>query len=160
MNKAVFLDRDGILNKELGDYVTTPEELEILPDVVSFLKELTDRGYLLIVITNQSGIIKGRYTHEDLHAIHNKMDGVFQQEGVKIKEFYYSPYHQDYCNSLNLKPGSLMIERAMAKYGIDPKRSFMIGDRPRDVEAGKGAGVRSFLRESNTSLLPLLEQMP
>lgn len=160
MNKAIFLDRDGVLNREIGDYVTRIEDFELLPDVIPFLQEMQKRGYLLIVITNQGGIAKGLYTHEGLQTMHQKMLDAFAVAGVKITEIYYSPHHQEFTgNSLSRKPGSMMLEKAMARFEIDAKQSYFIGDADRDMEAGKKAGVKTIKMESNQSLMSVIDRI-
>lgn len=149
MHKAVFLDRDGVLNKEIGEYVPKEELFEVPEHVPDQLKRLQDEGFLLVVITNQGGIAKGLYDHKDLEKMHQKMRNTLKQNDVELTDIYYCPHHPDYTKCLCRKPGSLMIEKAMAKYGIEADKSFMIGDRDRDVEAATGAGVRGFLIEPN-----------
>lgn len=140
-NKCIFLDRDGVINKDYVDYTYTVERFEILPNVLNGLKKLKEAGYLLIVITNQSGIAKGIYGHEDVIKCHN----YFQQEsGNLIDKFYYSPYHQSKTESLTRKPGSLMFEKAIAKYDIDVNQSWMIGDRGRDLAPAKKLGLKTI----------------
>ncbi|MBL4716026.1 MAG: HAD-IIIA family hydrolase, partial [Bacteroidia bacterium] len=85
MHKAVFLDRDGVVNKEIG-YVTCADELELLPDSIKAMKELQQKGYLLIIITNQGGITKGLYSELDLKNIHDKMKNELEEQGIKITE--------------------------------------------------------------------------
>ncbi|HCS19953.1 MAG TPA: hypothetical protein DIW47_05225 [Bacteroidetes bacterium] len=157
MNKAVFLDRDGIINKEIGAYVYGQNDFILNEGVIEALHFWQSRGYKLIVITNQGGIAKGIYTHADVRKLHHYLENLLMEAGVKLDAIYYSPHHSDFSNSLSRKPGSLMIERALARYHIDPSLSVMIGDRPRDVEAAEGAGVRGILVESNTDLRALLE---
>ncbi|MFN8438237.1 MAG: HAD family hydrolase [Cytophagales bacterium] len=141
MNKAIFLDRDGVLNKDYVDYVWTPEKFEILPGVVEGLQLLKDAGYLLIVITNQSGIAKGIYTHEDVDITHTYFQGLCNNA---ITEFFYSPYHESKTASLSRKPNSFMLERAIAKYNVDIRQSYMIGDKDRDTKPARTIGLRSI----------------
>lgn len=157
-NKAIFFDRDGVINKEIGDYVTRIEDFEVLPGVLESLLAFQEKGYLLIVVTNQGGIAKGLYTHETLHAIHQKMKDSLP--GVKFTEIYYSPDHPE-CNGLSLsrKPGSMMIEKAIARFEIDPSISYLIGDNIRDIEAGEKVGLRCFQINSNASWAGLLSQI-
>ena len=140
--KCVFLDRDGVLNEDCTNYTYDLKELIILEGVPEALQMLKKAGYLLIVVTNQAGIAKGLYKAENVYAIHEAMQ---QASGNALDDIYFSPYHPEYSGaSLSRKPGSLMLEKAMAKYDIDPEQSWMIGDRDRDVEAGKKAGVRTI----------------
>jgi D-glycero-D-manno-heptose 1,7-bisphosphate phosphatase len=140
-NKCVFLDRDGVLNEDCPDYLYTLEALVIPEGVAEALKLLKNAGYLLIVITNQAGIAKGLYTADNVYAIHEAMQNASHNA---LDDLYFSPYHPAYSgNSLSRKPGSLLIEKAMAKYDIDPAQSWMIGDRDRDMEAGKNVGLKT-----------------
>ncbi|MHC2991213.1 D,D-heptose 1,7-bisphosphate phosphatase [Pontibacter sp. HJ8] len=140
--KCIFLDRDGVLNRERGDYTYTLEDFEILPGVPEALALLKQNGYLLIVVTNQGGVAKGLYTKTDVMACHQKL-----QEGCGnlIDAIYYAPSHPDFSESLSRKPDSLMLERAISRYSIDPSRSWMVGDSKRDLEAAEKVGVRSVI---------------
>ncbi len=153
MNKAVFLDRDGVINHDPGDYTKNISEFTLLPTALAAMKKLHDAGYLLVLITNQGGIAKGLYTHEDVAEIHAFFRKKCEEHGFKITEIYYSPHHDAYGKSLTRKPGSLMIERALARFNIDPKSSVMIGDKERDLEAGSGAGVPGILIPTNAPLI-------
>ncbi len=140
-NKCVFLDRDGVLNEDCPDYLYKLEALVIPEGVTEALRLLKEAGYLLIVITNQAGIAKGLYAAENVYAIHEAMQNASDHA---LDDLYFSPYHPSYSgNSLSRKPGSLLIEKAMAKYDIDPAQSWMIGDRDRDMEAGKNVGLKT-----------------
>lgn len=140
--KCIFLDRDGVLNEELGDYLHRPEDLIIPEGVVEGLQLLKKAGYLLIVITNQAGIAKGLYNAEVVYTIHEKMQ---EASGNALDDIYFSPYHEAFSGkSLSRKPGSLLLEKAIAKYNIDLAQSWMIGDRARDMEAGYKAGVKTI----------------
>jgi D-glycero-D-manno-heptose 1,7-bisphosphate phosphatase len=142
MKKCVFLDRDGVLNKEVGDYVYRTDELIVPEGTAEALRRMKDAGYLLIVITNQAGIARGLYTRDDVRKCHEYIQ---QQVGNVLDDLYFSPHHPTYSTaSLLRKPDSLMLEKAMAKYKIDKTQSWMIGDTLRDVQAGKKAGVRTI----------------
>jgi D-glycero-D-manno-heptose 1,7-bisphosphate phosphatase len=149
MSKLILLDRDGVLNKELGGYVKTPEAFEVLPYVVTNLKRLVDAGYILVVITNQGGIAKNLYDHEILRQIHAKMIAKLAEYSLVLSEIYYCPHHQDTGKCLCRKPASIMIEKALARFKVNPQDAFMIGDTPRDMEAASAVGVKSYLVESN-----------
>ncbi len=142
MNKCIFLDRDGVLNVDRVDYVYRLEDLIIPEGTIEALQKLKAAGYLLIVITNQSGIAKGIYTREDVLMCHN----YFQEQcGNLLDDIYFSPHHEKFTTaSLTRKPDSLMIEKAIAKYKIDRNTSWMIGDAHRDIKAGKKAGVKTI----------------
>ena len=153
----VLLDRDGVLNKEIGDYVYQLDKLEIIDGVVDVLKKCRDLGYIFVIVTNQSGIAKGIYDHAAVKLIHDKMNKHFLAEGIDIKEYYYCPHHPDYSQCLCRKPGSMMVEKALARFDIDPSKSFLVGDRDRDIEAGEAVGVTGVKIESNEGLTSLLK---
>ncbi|MBF8963137.1 HAD family hydrolase [Pontibacter sp. FD36] len=140
--KCVFLDRDGVLNRERGDYTYTLEDFEVLPGVPEALALLKQNGFLLIVVTNQGGIAKGLYTKADVMACHQKLQDACDH---LIDALYYAPSHPDYSESLSRKPDSLMLERAIARYNIDPAQSWMVGDSHRDLEAAEKVGIRSII---------------
>ncbi len=139
--KAVFLDRDGVLNEERGDYVWLLEDFKIVPGIIEVLKSLKSKEYLLIVVTNQAGIARGRYTRQQMQDCHD----YFQKEsGNLIDHFYYAPNHPDFSESLTRKPDSLMWEKAMAKFNIDPLQSWMVGDKERDLIPAKKFGIKTI----------------
>lgn len=146
--KAIFLDRDGVLNHERHDYICRVEDFEVLEYQIPPLKKFYDQGYLLIVITNQGGIALKRYTEEALAEMHQILFDTYSKQGVKFTDAYHCPHHptvNEPC--LCRKPSSGMLIDAIAKYDIDPALSVMIGDKPRDVEAANGAGVKGILIE-------------
>ncbi|MDB5120356.1 MAG: histidinol-phosphate phosphatase family protein [Sphingobacteriales bacterium] len=156
-NKAVFLDRDGVLNKELGDYVCKLEDFKVLEHNFKSLLELQSRGYLLIIVTNQGGIGKGWYSEATLAEMHQHLLDVYAAQGIKITEIYYCNHHPLYTSiCLCRKPGSLMLEKAVARYNIDASKSYFIGDRERDVIAGEGAGVTGILIDSDQPISEIL----
>jgi D-glycero-D-manno-heptose 1,7-bisphosphate phosphatase len=156
MRKAVFLDRDGVLNRERGMHTWTMDDFEVLPDVPESLKRLQDAGWLLVVITNQSGIGLGLYGHAEVAALHRYLHAMLAEQGVQLTAVYYCPHHPTRGRCLCRKPGGLMLERAIARYGIDASASVMIGDRERDMEAAAASGVRGIRVEANTPLLPVV----
>ncbi|WP_162052794.1 D-glycero-alpha-D-manno-heptose-1,7-bisphosphate 7-phosphatase [Pontibacter pamirensis] len=141
-NKCVFLDRDGVLNRERGDYTYKLEEFEVLPRVPEALALLKENGYLLIVVTNQAGVAKGLYQRTDVLACHQKLQ---ESCNTLIDAIYYAPHHPNYSESLSRKPDSLMFEKAIAKYNIDAGASWMVGDTLRDLQAAAKVGVASIL---------------
>ena len=153
---CVFLDRDGVLNRERGEYTFRTEEFEVLPGVPEALKLLKENGFLLIIITNQAGIAKGLYTKEHVFACHEKLQ---QACGNLIDALYYSPMHPSVSESLSRKPDSLMLEKAMAKFKIDPARSWLVGDKKRDLQAAAKVNVKAILvGEEETIPHPLREK--
>lgn len=159
INKALFLDRDGVINKERGEYTFKISDFEILPSVASTLKIATDLGYKLIIITNQGGIAKGLYTHDDVNQVHDFLCSELKKNEVEITDIFYSPHHQDYSKSLDRKPGSLMLEKAMAIYNIDSSKSFMIGDSERDVIASEKVGVKGFKIKPNSDINFIIDHL-
>jgi D-glycero-D-manno-heptose 1,7-bisphosphate phosphatase len=150
VNRAIFLDRDGVLNKKPPehDYVKKVSELEILPGVREAVDLIKQSGYLAIVITNQRGVARGMMTRDDVRKIHmilnKKLDG-------KIDAFYVC-YHEieEDCECRKPKPG--MVLRAAERWKIDLKRSWMIGDSEKDMETAKNAGVAGLKMETDGDL--------
>jgi D-glycero-D-manno-heptose 1,7-bisphosphate phosphatase len=152
-NKAIFLDRDGVLNHERNDYICRVEDFEVLEYQIPPLKKLHDEGYLLIIITNQGGIALSRYTEETLAEMHRILFGKFEEQGAQISHAYYCPHHPTITGDCDCrKPKSGMLLEAIATYNIDPTSSVMIGDKPRDVEAANGAGVTGILIEPDEQI--------
>ncbi len=141
-NKCVFLDRDGVLNVERGDYTFLPEDFIIIEGVVEAIEKIKASGFLAIVITNQAGISKGLYSREQMNACHNIL---LEETHNLIDHIYYSPYHPSVTNSLSRKPNTLMVEKSIARFDIDPSASWFVGDRCRDMECGKKMGLKTIL---------------
>lgn len=154
--RAVFLDRDGVLNRERGMHTWKPADFEVLPDVPSALKHLQDEGFMLVVITNQSGIGLGLYGHTEVAELHGYLHAMLGSHGVSLTDVFYCPHHPSRGRCLCRKPGGLLLEKAIARYGIDPAGSVMIGDRERDMDAALSVGVRGILVEPNAPLLPVV----
>lgn len=142
--KAIFFDRDGVLNKELGRYVTHANEFEVNSWVIPFMKEKSQEGFKFFIITNQGGIAKGLYTKNDLFDIHSKLQRLLKTESIFFEEIYFCPHHPLYTQCLCRKPNSLMLEKAIAKYGVDVAQSFLIGDSDRDIEAAEKVGLKAY----------------
>ena len=159
MRKCLFLDRDGVINYDPGDYTFEIERFEILPDIVDVVKTFKQKGYLVIVITNQGGIAKGRYTKNDMLAVHEYMKKEFQKNDAQLTDIFYSLHHSEVGASIDRKPDSLMLERAIYLYNIDPNQSLMIGDKNSDVEAAEKAGVRGILINRNESVRFLIDRI-
>lgn len=154
MQKAIFFDRDGVLNKEIGDYVTNVNDFELLPDAIDCIHYAVNNGYLAIVITNQGGIAKKLYDHEQVKNLHE----IIQQNcNHQITEFFYCPHHQIVGKCICRKPDSLMLEKAIAKYNIHINKSLMIGDTDRDIHAAEKVGLNTLLIQPNSNKLHLLK---
>lgn len=152
MNKAIFLDRDGVLNIERGEYTYRVQDTSMVPEIGPALKSLQDRGYLLIVISNQGGIAKELYGHKDVVAVNDHIAAHLAEYEVQIDAVYYCPHHPIRSKCLCRKPLSLLFERALHRYAIDPAASYMIGDKQRDIDAAAAAGIKGILMEANTPL--------
>jgi D-glycero-D-manno-heptose 1,7-bisphosphate phosphatase len=157
--KAVFLDRDGVINTERG-FTYRLQDFQMLPDLIPALKEFLNRGYILIVVSNQSGVAKELYKQEDIELLHKHMCDVLVREGINFHEIYYCIHHPDVTNCICRKPDSVFIEKALSRFNIDPSLSYFIGDKLRDVEAAVKAGVNPVLIEANSSLLEVLNIIP
>lgn len=153
--KAIFLDRDGTINKMVG-FITKPEQFELLPGVAKAIKAINKSGYLAIVITNQPVIARGDCTFEQLQTIHNKMETELGKEGAFVDAIYVCPHHTDKgfsgerpeykcdCDCRKPKPGLLL--QAAKDFNIDLSQSYMIGDSDGDVKAGENVGVKEAIR--------------
>jgi D-glycero-D-manno-heptose 1,7-bisphosphate phosphatase len=141
MVRCVFLDRDGVLNQERGDYTYRVEDFRIPDGVSESLLKLKNAGFRLVVITNQSGIYKHIFTREEMQACHDYLNS---RTGQLIDDIYYCPYPSAFTESLSRKPGTLLFERAIAKYKIDPSSSWMIGDSPRDIIPASQLGMKTI----------------
>ncbi len=159
MNKAVFLDRDGVVTYDPDDYTYKLEDIHILDGIIPFCKQLVKKGYLIIVITNQGGISKGLYTKEDVDVVHNYIESVFLQNGIKIEEFYFCPHHNKLEACLCRKPDSLLLEKALYKYNVDSSKSYFIGDKWRDIECGEKVGVKGIKIDVNKVLPELINEI-
>lgn len=141
LNRAVFLDRDGVLNEERGDYTWRLADFRVVPGVPEALHRLKQAGYYLIVITNQAGVTKGLYTLADVAACHQKLQ---DECGGVLDAFYVAPGYPSFSESLSRKPDSLLLEKAIARFRLAPPACWMVGDRARDIAAGLRAGVRTI----------------
>ena len=152
--KAVFLDRDGTINKYVG-FLTDIDDFELIDGVAEAIKKINSLGYLVIVITNQPVIARGELSVEELGEIHNKMETLLGQKGAYIDGIFYCPHHPDKgyegeikefkinCDCRKPKPGMLL--QAKADFNIDLEQSFMVGDSENDIKAGKAAGCKTVL---------------
>lgn len=152
MEKAVFLDRDGVVNFESGRYTCNIDDFIINDGIGEAIKFLKDNDFLVIIISNQAGIAKKLYSSEDLLEMHVKLCMYLKEYGTNVDGFYFCPHHESISRCLCRKPDSLLFEKALAVYGIDPSRSFMIGDKERDIIAAGKCGIAGFIIEPNNSI--------
>lgn len=143
MTRAVFLDRDGTLNVD-RNYLSDPEQLELLPGVPEALRRLQDAGFLLFIVTNQSGIGRGYYTEADLHRVHARLREQLAPHGVQFARIYYAPEAPDQP-SRGRKPSPQFLWDAREEFDVDLGRSYLVGDKRLDLECGWNAGVRCSL---------------
>lgn len=144
-NIAIFLDRDGVINKEVG-YLSNPEDFELLEGTTEALKILKEKGYLLFIITNQAGVARGYYSEEILSDIHNKLNLILKESDISLDGIYYCPHHPKItgdCECRKPKPG--MIFKARDKFKINLQKSYMVGDTMGDIEAGNNAQCKTVL---------------
>jgi len=144
-NRAIFLDRDGVINKEVN-YLSDPSDFEFIEGSIEALKILKQKRFLLIVISNQAGIARGYFTEETLKKIHEKMIKILNQNDTKMDAIYYCPHHPKFTGSCDCrKPNPGMILKAKLKYNIDLKRSYMVGDTLNDIKTGKAVKCKTVL---------------
>lgn len=154
--RAVFFDRDGtlIVNKP---YNANPDDIEILPGTLDAMRALQAAGYLLIVITNQSGVARGYYDEAAVARMHERLNQAFAASAIEVAAYYFCPHHVDgrvphlarTCDSR--KPGPGMLRRAAADWGIDLDQSWVVGDADTDMSAGVSVGCRGILIGSTTA---------
>ncbi|MBO6304769.1 MAG: HAD family hydrolase [Selenomonadaceae bacterium] len=163
MNKAVFLDRDGTINEDMA-YLYKPEDFRWIAGAKEAIKYARDKGYLVIIVTNQSGVARGYFTEDDVKALHNFINDELQKINTKIDAFYYCPHHpksnipkyKAECNCR--KPKSGMILQAAKDFDIDLSASFIFGDKERDILAGYGAGVKGEIFDPKGNLFALVSK--
>jgi histidinol-phosphate phosphatase family protein len=150
--RAVFLDRDGTVNAlRFNEYIVHPRMMRLLPGAAQAIRAMNRLGYLVIIVTNQGVIAREKATHKGLEEIHGKLIARLKKHGAKIDAFYYCPHHPDGTQKeLGIvckcrKPEIGMIQDAVKEFGIDPKRSFMVGDTTGDILVGKRAGLTTIL---------------
>ena len=156
MKKAIFLDRDGTINVE-KDYIYKSEDLVFEEGSIEALKTFKNLGYILIVVSNQSGIARGYFTEADLNIFNNNMNEILKKNGVEITEFYCCPHHPDGIGKYKKvcecrKPNNKMIEDAIKKCNIDREKSYMIGDKISDIGAGLKSNLKTVLVKTGYGL--------
>lgn len=151
LHKAIFLDRDGVINKERNDYVKTVSELEIFPGVGESVKQLKDAGFHVIVITNQSAVNRGLTNHNNIRDIHSTIQECLRRSGTSIDGFFYCPHRPDE-NCECRKPKAGLLLQAAYEFKIDLKSSWMIGDNDIDVQAAKLVGCNAIKIDDKITL--------
>ncbi len=155
-NKAIFLDRDGVLNKNRDDYVKSIKELEIFSNIGEEILKLKMKGFLIIVITNQSVINRKIITIKELEEIHSTIQKFLMKSKTSIDKFYFCPHRPDEnCDCRKPKPG--LILQAINEFSIDASKSWMVGDSKTDIQAGEKAGCKTILLKKNDSFTNILK---
>jgi D-glycero-D-manno-heptose 1,7-bisphosphate phosphatase len=159
MNRALFLDRDGVVNHEVG-YLHRPADVRWVPGIFSLCHTAQRLGYKLVVVTNQSGIARGLYTEADFHTLMDWMRAEFLLQGVSLDAVYFCPYHPEYGvgpykrEHPDRKPGPGMLLRAARDLSLDLTRSILVGDRCSDIAAAHAAGLAHAFLMSGTETHP------
>lgn len=155
---AVFLDRDGVINEKIeGSYVTQWDEFKFMPDAAAAINLLNERKIPVYIISNQSGIGRGKMTHEDLEKVHRVMQEVLAAEGAHIDDIFVCPHAlEDNCECRKPKPG-LLLEAKKKHKAIDFNTAWFIGDAESDVEAGKAVSCRTHLLKKGENLLRVVK---
>jgi len=150
---ALFLDRDGVVNVDTG-YLHRIEECVFVDGVFELARGFAARGFLPVIVTNQSGIGRGYYDEAAMHAVHQALDAHLASAGAHIDAVYFAPHHEDaviehyrQADHPDRKPNPGMLLRAMQDFAIDRERSFLVGDKESDLEAARRAGVKGYLFE-------------
>ncbi len=160
MNKAIFLDRDGVINNDFDNYyVYRPEDIILNPGIPELLSYLKKMGFLLIVISNQGGISKGMYTQNDVEKTNARIQQLLASYQIKLDEIYYCPHYNLTEKCICRKPDTLMIEKAISRFNIDKNASYFIGDRETDMEAGINSGLKTIKVEANQNMSPLINMI-
>ncbi len=162
MNKALFLDRDGVINEEVN-YLYKIEDFIFIDEIFDICKAYQQHDFIIVVITNQAGIARGKYTSADFDKLNNWMLDQFSKKGVRIEKVYFCPHHPDFSGPCECrKPNPGMIFQAQKEFDIILSESVLIGDKISDIEAGLNAGIEnSFHIEEilgEFPQLPLLKQ--
>jgi D-glycero-D-manno-heptose 1,7-bisphosphate phosphatase len=160
LRKALFLDRDGVTINYIP-YLSQPEQVEIPPGAGLALKQWQDEGYLLILVTNQSGVGRGRFTLADVEAVHQRVRQIYQPFGVEFDDIFLCHHHPD-ANCECRKPSGQMLLTAATKHQISLADSFFLGDAPSDLEAAIAAGCQPLLvlTGRGQTTLEQIEQYP
>lgn len=149
-NRAVFLDRDGTINEEVG-YLSRLEDLKIYENAAEAIRLIKENGFLAVVVTNQSGVARGFFSEDFIITVHNKMNEYLKERGASLDALYYCPHHPRFGNEIYRrecscrKPQPGLLLRAAEDFGIDLERSYVIGDMPRDMDTALNVGAKGVM---------------
>jgi len=150
MERAVFLDRDGTINREV-DHLRRIEQLRLLPGVAEALRRIRRMGYRIIIVTNQAAVARGLINERGVREIHRVLAERLRRQGAEVDAIYYCPHHptegsRRYRRACACrKPGTGLLRRGIKVFGIDSRKSFMVGDKTQDILTGKRAGMKTIL---------------
>jgi D-glycero-D-manno-heptose 1,7-bisphosphate phosphatase len=159
MNKVLFLDRDGVVNVERGEYTWRIEDFSLTEGLIELMKWGQQKGFQFIIISNQGCIGKGVCSQEDVEKAHAYLLEQLAKHNLYLKDLYYCPHHPNSGKCLCRKPESIMLEKAIARYDVDIAKSVFIGDTQRDMEAGKNAGLSTILVKPNDDLMKYVAEI-
>jgi len=157
VKKAVFLDRDGVINKKRTDYVKSISEFVMLKDAPIAIKLLNNNDFLVIIVTNQSVVNRGYISREELENIHEFLSKQLQKQSSHIDAIYYCPHRPDE-NCDCRKPKTKLISKAIKDFSIDKNSSWLIGDNETDIQAAKSIGIKSVKMQTDASLLECVKE--
>ncbi len=152
MIKVVFLDRDGVVNLERGEYTWRISDFRLTVGLKRFISSVKQMGFEVIIISNQGGVGKGVYSLEDVEKAHQFLKDELAKDNLFLTDIYYCPHHPVAGKCLCRKPEPIMLEKAIARYNVDVSKSFFVGDSIRDVEAGEKVGLHCIKITPNDDL--------
>lgn len=156
-SRAIFLDRDGVLIDNSNHYyIWKPDQVKLIDGVFENLRILRENEFKLFVVSNQGGISRGHYTKNDILKLHSELIHLFRSNDIEITDIAFCPHHPEIEKCLCRKPGSLMLEKLIARYRIDKENSFFIGDSQSDMEAADNAGIKGIKIDPNQNMYPFI----
>ncbi|MCT4603748.1 MAG: HAD family hydrolase [Marinifilum sp.] len=160
MQKAIFLDRDGVINSDVGHYyIYRVEDFVINEGIIPSLKKFSEAGYKLFVVTNQGGIAKGIYSENDVNKVHEHLLSILEKENIYIEKIYFCPHHDSVTACECRKPSPYFIKKAIKDYNLDSNKSYMIGDSLRDKQSAEAAGIKGIKVNANENIGPYCDQI-
>jgi D-glycero-D-manno-heptose 1,7-bisphosphate phosphatase len=160
MNKAIFLDRDGVLiSNQHHYYIWESAQLEFIDGVFKNLYLLQSKGFQLFIVSNQGGISRQLYTKENILKLHEELIETFRKNQIIISDILFCPHHSELEKCLCRKPQSLMLDKLMARYELNPLQSIMIGDSESDMESAAMAGIQGIRITPNQNMFPFISKL-